>query len=168
MVVVPYVRIAPGVRDALRGTGWDWTEVFVGGSDDGYWKFLAGMWANGQTFVNVEHDVIVRPDTLDELDQCPEQWCSFPVPYMSGAYAGLACAKFGQPLIAAIPDALDRIATMSDAGHPPKHYCRLDSWLQDRILPSTGFRRHYHDPPLGHYRPDGADPWPSHGCQVPH
>jgi hypothetical protein len=166
-VIVPYTHIAPGVAEALDATKWQWTGIDVSGSDENYWRVLQTLWQSGETFCIVEHDVLLRPNTLTELDLCESAWCAFPVPYMGGGYAGMACVKFGASLIAACPDALDRVAPLSDASHPPRHWCRLDSWLQYGILPTTGFSRHVHDPPLGHFRPDGGEPWPSHGC-IPH
>lgn len=164
-VVVPHTRISPGVREGLKSTGRKWEEVFVGNSDEDYWGVLAVLWAKRETFCVVEHDVLVRHDTLDELENCPEAMCAFPVPYFwSPVAVSLACVKFSAEVIARHPDLMQRVGEMSDEGHPPRHWCRLDMWIQMLIRPDA-FHAHY--PVLEHYRPDGALPYPSHGCVKP-
>ena len=166
-VVMPYTRLRPEVVEALAG--WDVAFVDVSGSDDAYWQLLANLWSEGRSFLIVEHDVVVRPDTLGELEQCHHPWCSFQVPYVGKLYAGLSCAKFSAALIARYPDALNRIAELEDEDHPPKFWCRLDSHLQSHVLNPGGEEMHVHGPPLGHIRDDSspATPWaigPAHGC----
>ncbi len=165
-IALPYTRLHPKVVQAL--TGWDVAFVDVSGSDEAYWELLASLWAKGRTFVVIEHDIVVRPDTLDALLECHEPWCSFQVPYVGRVYAGLSCAKFSASLIARHPDALERVGEMSDEDHPAGHWCRLDSWLQTVLNPG-GEEMHVHGPPLEHLR-DGSEPespWqvgPVHGC----
>jgi len=167
-VVMPYVPpLRPEVVQALAG--WDVAFVDVSGSDEAYWQLLADLWAKGAGFLIIEHDILVRPDSLDELVACHEPWCSFQVPYVGRVYAGLSCAKFSAGLIARYPDALDRIAELEDERHPPKHWCRLDSHLQSHVLNPGGETMHVHGPPLGHLRDDlsPASPWaiaPAHDC----
>jgi hypothetical protein len=167
-VVMPHVPpLRPRVVEALAG--WDVAFVDVSGSDEAYWELLASMWAKAATFIVVEQDVVVRPDSLDELVECEHPWCSFQVPYVGRLYAGLSCAKFTAALIARYPDALERISELSDTDHPPKHWCRLDSWLQAFVLNPGGEIMHVHGPPLQHVRDSvGPDaPWaisPAHGC----
>src|SRR6267378_3682739 len=112
---MPYTRLRPEVVQAL--TDWDVAFVDVSGSDEAYWELLASLWSKGRTFVIVEQDVIVRPDSLDELLACHHPWCSFQVPYVGKLYAGLSCEKFSAELIARHPDALERIADLSDEDH---------------------------------------------------
>lgn len=159
MVYVPFTTIAPGVREALEATGWEWTEVYVGGSDQAYWE----QWSMGKSFINVEHDVIVRPDTFDVLAACSRQWCAPLVPYYDGEYPSLACVKFDAALLSAHPYAMRKAGTVCDDRHLEKHYCRLDAWLQRSL---DGEPRHSHQPPLGHWRPYPGPLWPSHGCMT--
>lgn len=166
-VALPYVPpLRPEVADALAG--WDVAFVDVSGSDTAYWELLSQLWRKGKTFIVVEQDIVVRPDSLSELEECHRPWCSFQVPYVGKVYAGLSCAKFSAALIGRYPTALDRIGKRSDADHPPAHWCRLDSWLQS-LLNHGGEEMHVHGPPLEHLR-DGSEPespWkvgPAHGC----
>jgi hypothetical protein len=163
-VIRPYTRLHPEVTTALSSTG-QWEDWNVGYADDAYWHLFASLWARGETFCVVEHDVIVRDMALDELASCESDWCSFLVPYVGLEYAGLACAKFTEALIARVPDALQAVAANpGDEDHPPKHWCRLDAWLQ-AALEEAGERKCIHGPPLQHLRdPSDEKIRPSHGC----
>jgi hypothetical protein len=164
-VIIPYTPIAPGVREAIAATGHKWEEIYVGNSDQDYFSLFALLCAKGSGFIVLEHDVIVRPDTLDELEACPEPWCAFPVPYLGGEYPGMACAKFTDRIIAACPGALIQVGTMGNDQHSPGHWCTTDHFLQMVVLPAAvGHYKHVHPPALGHYRADGLPPMPSHGC----
>lgn len=162
-VVLPYVEVAPGVRDALKATGWTWNEVYVGDTDESYHVLIAQLWEKRRAFIVVEHDVIVREDTFDVLANCDNDWCAFPIPYLTGLYAGMACVKFSERMIKALPDALARAALRVIPDHPPRHWCVLDNGLRT-ILLEQGFSQCEHFPPLGHYRDYEERPQPSHGC----
>jgi hypothetical protein len=167
-VILPHVPpLRPEVVQALAG--WDVAFVDVSGSDEAYWQLLADVWSKGAGFVLIEHDIVVRPGTIDALIACERPWCSYEVPYVGRLYAGLSCAKFSAALIARYPDAWELIAELSDEGHPPKHWCRQDSWLQSHVLNPGGEEMHVHGPPLLHLRDDTVPsaPWavaPTHGC----
>lgn len=159
-VYVPFTGLEEQTIASLERTGHPYETVFVGGYDGAYWELLNDLWCAGDSFIIVEHDIVVMPHTLTELEACPESWCSFGSPYIGGnVYHGLGCVKFGAALIARHPGALDRVALRSDAQHPPKHWCRLDAWLQGHEL--NGERRHFHDTVLPHIKRVLR---PSHGC----
>jgi hypothetical protein len=161
-VYAPFTAFAPGVREALKATGHPVTEVYVGGRDDAYWELLNGLWSEGQSFIVVEHDIVVRAETFEELESCPYQWCSFGSPYFMGVYHGLGCVKFSDRLISRHPRAMEQVAAHPpDEKHPPKHYCRLDAYLQ---LVLSGEYRHRHETVLEHVRSYDGPPRPGHGC----
>ena len=162
-MIVPYTIVQPAVRAALDQTGREWEPVNVSGSDDAYWQLLSDLWDARESFAIVEHDVIVRPDTLDLIEACQSPWCSWRIHYGGQAYPGLGCAKFTAEIISRVPNALELVGQMSDATHPPKHWCRLDAWLQYTVLPLHGCRMCVHGPVLDHYRPPGVR-GSSHGC----
>lgn len=163
-VVVPFTTIAPGVFEALALTGYVFELRDVSGSDSAYCDLLEELWAEGETFTIVEHDIIVRPDTPLELDTCPSPWCGFSVPYFNGVHPGMGCVKFGAELMARAPFAVADAGAMSDDRHPARHWCRLDASLQWMVLPRLQIPKHQHPTVLGHYRPYEGRPQPSHGC----
>ena len=69
-VYVPFTEFAPGVEEALQATGHPVTVVYVGARDDAYWELLNGLWSKGQSFIVVEHDIVVSADTFEELENC--------------------------------------------------------------------------------------------------
>jgi hypothetical protein len=164
-IFLPYTRLEPVVRRALQAAERLPTEVYVGSADTRYYDLLSDLWSHRETFAIVEHDVIVRPDSLDELEGCPEPWCAFTVPYFVGDYPGLACTKFEASVMGGFPEAMSLVGTMSNASHPPKHWCTLDAFLMS-LLYSRGFRKHVHEPALGHYREYAGPPQPTHNCHA--
>lgn len=165
-VVIPYApTLDHHVVIAVNGAGRVPEPVNVSDSDEAYWELFNDLWAKGETFCVVEHDIVVRHDTLREIEECPSDWCSFLVPYVGLEYAGLACAKFSADLIARVPDAIAQVAeTPGDEHHPPKHWCRLDAWLQG-VLEVAGETKCVHGPPLEHLRAESDEQVrPSHGC----
>ena len=158
-VVVPFVEIRPETEKALNASGWPWKGYYVGDADDSYYWLLDELWEIGETFVVIEHDIVVGPKTLDELEACRGEWCSFGFPYMgSPSHHGLGCVKFSKRLIARNPKALHRAGNRQDHGHPQRHWCRLDAWLQMEMRPEP---RCFHEPPVGHAKEDSHA---SHGC----
>lgn len=157
-LIVPYTSLRPETAAALAESGFPFEEARVD-DGDGYCRLLSGLWRAGESFAIVEQDIVVGPGTLPDLAACPRDWCSFGYAYMtSGNYHGLGCARFSSALLARVPDAMDRVAVMSDKTHPPGHWCRLDGWLA-LVLTSSGEKRCEHLPPVGHLHR-----YPSHGC----
>lgn len=166
---MPYTDLHGEAVTAVEESGHDLLKVDVSGSEDAYWELLSSLWAQQRTFVLVEHDIVVSPEAIDELLNCPGEWCGFAMPYAGTLWAGLSCTKFEHPLLRDFPGVLDEVATMSDVGHPQKHWCRLDAWIH-HVLEREGVEKHPHRGRLGHYR-DGAVRYsvsdtimPSHNC----
>ncbi len=157
-VICPHTTISPETRAALDASGYAWEARGVSASDTAYSALLAELWADGETFAVVEHDIIPPPGALPALEACPGQWCCHRYPYGFGRYAGLGLARFSAGLLTAHPDAMERAAEMYDDGHPPGHWCRQDAWLSF-VLESRGLARCRHEPDAGHLHS-----WPSHGC----
>lgn len=162
-VVVPATDRSPhlgAVRDALNAAGVA-HEVHLCHGDTGYWRLLAALWARAETFVIVEHDVVVDAGTIVELADCGREWCAAPYPYLSGTIVGLGCTKFAAALIRRVPDAVERAGALTDAGHPARHWCRLDAWMQ-RALRDSGEFLHFDHTPVGHLNRSGR---PAHACR---
>lgn len=161
-IIVPHVgTVDPEVSDALMRAGaeLDLETVDVSGSERAYFDLLCSLWADGQTFAIVEHDIIVNRETLLNLAYCDEDWCACPYEYLDTQTYGLGCTKFTSSLIARNPKAMIRVGVLSDAWHPKRHWCRLDAWLQGVILPNAGETLHKHETPVTHLGRGCA-----HGC----
>jgi hypothetical protein len=116
-----------------------------------------------EPFIVVEHDIVVRPETLRELRDCPEDWCAMPYPYLNEKEAwGMGCVKFSDRLICRSPHLFSRIANEGDPLHPPRHWCRLDAHIWE-ALTERGEHRHDHPgPALGHIGGQVV----KHGCMT--
>lgn len=137
--------------------------------DEGYFMALDEFWTPGEgkfpePFIVVEHDIVVRPETLGELRDCPEDWCAAPYPYLNHERAwGMGCVKFSDRLIARNPWLFQQIGPDGDATHPSRHWCRLDARIFE-ALTRRGETRHEHEgPALGHVGGRSV----AHGCYSP-
>ena len=135
--------------------------------DEGYFFALAEAWTPTQQhmaepFILVEHDIVVRPETLRELRDCPEDWCAAPYPYLDKPEAwGMGCVKFSDRLIVRNPWIFKEFQDDSDSLHPPRHWCRMDTYIW-HALTERGETRHDHSGVCGHVGHPGTKS--AHGC----
>lgn len=158
-VAVPFTELRAETVAALTGVEVRYAPMLY---DEGYWELLRDLWAEGRPFAIVEHDIVVRETTIDELKSCERDWCAMPFPYRGEEMAySLACTRFSADLIARHPDLMTIVEEMWDDGHPARHWCRLDMWIFG-VLSARGEKRHEHSrsEPVGHIGPQ----YPKHGC----
>ena len=126
--------------------------IFLDVSDDNdaYWRALSYMWEEGQDFAVIEHDVICRPDVVEQFDNCPEPWCMFAYDNMcheacKEAWANaLGCTRFRKEVIDAVPHALSAIPEKDRDWH---NVCDgLGNHLRE-----AGYTHHWHAPDVGHH-----------------
>jgi hypothetical protein len=124
--------------------------VDVSSSDLAYYGALYDMWLRGETFAILEHDVVCRPDVIEQFEECPEPWCAFGYadichPRCMDAWANaLGCVRFRKELVSEVPDALSAI---------PR-----DGWDWHNLCDGLGanlraqnFTHHWHWPPVEHH-----------------
>jgi hypothetical protein len=152
-VVVPYTEKHPEVLAALAGSD---LQAFKVGDDDRYWKLLKKLWTKGEDFIIVEHDIVIRPDTISGFDECPEPWCVAPYPFAHRLCAGLGCVRFRKELLRDFPEIMDEVDKREHPRFPGKRNWRtLDSCIRE-LLWARGIERCWHDP-VGHLG--------KHGCE---
>lgn len=158
-VICPHAGpIAVEVSRGLNATGRAWATADVSASDTAYTLLLQELWEQGETFAIVEHDIVIRPDTLDAFEDCDQPWCSYTYPFRDTHIAGLGCTRFRAELLAAHPDAVAKTWRETTAVHPAGNWCNLDQRLTNALV-AAGATRHLHGPPVGH-----LNPMPTHGC----
>lgn len=158
-IVCPHVGpIAPETAAALNASGLPREAADVSATPTSYTALLACLWAAGEAFAVVEHDIAPHPGALAELEACPEPWCAYGYRLGSIVHAGLGCARFSTALLAAVPDAVEQTWRESTDIHPAGHWCAADDRLA-RVLRRAGFAQHVHGPQVRH-----LNPMPSHGC----
>ena len=135
--------------------------------DTTYFRILRQAWDRGESFINVEHDIVPRETSLDYLGRCPADWCAAPYPYLDRPRQfGLGCVKFSANLMARRPVMFDAISSWRNDQHPPQHWCTLDSWIYQYLI-SRGEKRCEDHSPVDHIGHPGKKT-SAHGCfQVP-
>jgi len=76
-VYVPWTRQYPECRAALAPSSPVYVDVSA--DDFAYWRLARALWGEREPFTIVEHDVLVEPGSIEELDACPEPWCAFAI-----------------------------------------------------------------------------------------
>jgi hypothetical protein len=74
-IYVPFTFIHPPTWEALAGrivTPW------LVDDGNGYLEYFRVRWAAERDFINIEHDVVVQPGQLEQLDDCEAGWCVIP------------------------------------------------------------------------------------------
>lgn len=138
-VFVPYTQLERITRCALGGTGFKAIKM---SDDEAYVRYFEERWAEGETFINVEHDVVPWPGAIEELWKCPEPWCAHGyMPYddlTSDSYSVfLGCAKISGKLIQALPNCWKE--------KPTRHWNNCDGQLT-QYARARGFNVHQHHP----------------------
>lgn len=160
VIVVPWTQPHTQLADVL--TGRTHAAHWVGDADTAYFDLLAGLWAAGETFTVVEHDIVPTAAALDSLDACDADWCACLYPYVKGwVMAGLGCTRFRGAIMRRHPDLFEVVGGMSDETHPAMHWCRLDAWIRNTLM-GRGERRCENHGQVGHVMSNpGAS---AHGC----
>ena len=106
-LVIPYVegQLAPETRQLGEHLSAEFVDLT--GDEFGYWRLFKRLWAEGQSFINVEQDILPTVERLEGIWACPEEWCVCSYPYtMPGSrslsyISGLGCVKFSGHLLRA-------------------------------------------------------------------
>lgn len=144
---VHYTGIRPDVAAAApEGTVW----VDVSSGNLAYFESLGDIWAAGEQFATIEHDILVRPDIVEAFEECPEPWCVFGYTEfcheacMENWRNELGCTRFRAEAMREVPDA---VSSIPDG--------QLRDWHQvcdglGNNLRAAGLTHHWHRPHAVH------------------
>jgi hypothetical protein len=127
----------------------------VSGSLTAYSELLCRVWAEGESFLNVEHDVEIGPDTVRQAFDCQEPWCVWPY-HLAGHNLirwSLGCVRFHAKLLKAEPDLMAVASSkIGNRSMPPGDWHRLDAEIMP-LLRERGYGEiaHQHDPVIHHH-----------------
>lgn len=158
-ILIPYTELQPATRRALLAYAHDHQLDFVHLDDPeyGYGRLLQQVWAQGETFAIVEHDIVVNPGTIADFDSCPELYCAAPYAWTTQVGPALGCTRFRTELLESVPDAIDQVLATPSAWGEPGHFRQLDVFLMRRVLRDQhGLQPHVHLPPVEHLNPKQA------------
>lgn len=150
-VVVPYTNVHPDTRAALE----PWPDVeyrWTGDDDYAYGRLLRELWAAGEDFLLIEHDVVPTVDHLLRMAICPSAYCAAPYAWLQAVGVTLGFTRFRSVLLRAYPDAAEIACRIPHPYGDPGHYrTPLDVWLQAAVLRDLyGLQPCCHLPPVEH------------------
>lgn len=117
-----------------------------------YARLLRGLWAQRETFLIVEHDVVAHHTVVADLEECTQPWCGFVYDLPGGVVdAALGCTRFREELLSGEPDLMTVVSAKSD-DLPAGHWAHLDAHLRTE-LQARGYTLHRHTPPVVHLHP---------------
>ncbi len=88
---------------ALEQEGVEHSERVCRG-DHGYGRLVAELWADGEGFVLVEHDVVPWVGAISQMEDCPGDWCGFRYAKCRSTVRALGLVKFSDDLVGAYPE----------------------------------------------------------------
>lgn len=106
--------------------------------DFSYDQLFRELWATGQPFILVEHDIVPWPGAVQQLWTCPEPWCGFPYYVFGELRSYLGCTKFDPTRLGACPLPEDLTA-----------WQLMDKAIE-RALVARTFTGHLHQPAVSH------------------
>jgi hypothetical protein len=138
--------------------------VDVSADDTAYYRALRRWWSYGEDFAVIEHDVICRPDVVEQFDACPEPWCTFGYdniccPGCQEAWANqLGLTRFRAEVMEKCPDALTSIPPELQGWHNLCDHLAGNKingtdtpTLREGSLRAAGFTHHFHYPAVEHH-----------------
>jgi hypothetical protein len=159
-VVCPYTRLEPATRVALGYEAVDAefialrpadcsNETHVQGDCDDYFRLLTQLWAGGQGFVVVEHDIVPWPGSIRGLLECDQPLCLHRYQIAGGMGYGLGCSKFSAQLTRDYWD-LPQVLERERGGSWSGRWCHLDGEFVARLRDRMQVPLHFHEPAVTH------------------
>ena len=158
-VLCCYTDIHPATKQSLEIYAPQAELVDVTNDRFAYWRSIAQRWQDG--LITIEQDIEISPGTISELENCPEDWCTFRYRIFTLLLnAGLGCTKFSanmqekvswQDIAAEFLDCY----WCDDNAHGCWHL--LDLSIK-AALRHKGFTPHLHDEIVHHHNYDRPPP----------
>jgi hypothetical protein len=151
-IICPFTPdgIQPATVTALEGLDRPVEFWAVSADCQAYFRLLGGLWAAADDFLVVEHDMVPTVAMVEEMEACPQAWCTNP--YVVNEWGTLIEAAFGftrfrRRLMTAEPDAMEATVAIPVMvnGHmwPARHWQGLDCRF-DCVLGGRSYRQHAH------------------------
>ena len=139
-VIVPYAQKSAILDSVKLGLGIQGLRPRMVKLDSelSYDVLFRELWAKGEPFILVEHDIIPWPGAVQELWTCPEPWCGFPYYVFGELRAYLGCTKFDPARLGECPLTGDLFS-----------WAVIDRKIEN-ILMQRGHKGHVHSPPVTH------------------
>lgn len=161
-IFCPYTDVQNATMTALSLYLID-AAVFVDVSREwAYLDYLDARWADGKTFINIEHDVVPWLGAFEQLWECSHDWCFFQYASMPGeAFCpppAIGLVKFTDKLIRRLPrvwtdwrEHYDEYKAVPGVG-PSYPWNHLD-WCIYQYAKARGVEPHQHWPSVVNAKP---------------
>lgn len=103
-----------------------------------YDRLFRKLWADGEPFIIVEHDILPWPGALQQMWLCDKPWCGFEYICFGELRVQLGCVKFDPSRLGPVP--LPEELTV----------WQLLDWKIITTLASRGETGHLHEPAVSH------------------
>lgn len=124
---------------------------------DAYFDLLAGVWAQGESTLIVEHDIEINDQAIRQAKYCACEWSVSPYrgPGEVVLTRSLGCTRFRSSLMKRLPTFMDEVGLINDSVTlGPRHWARLDCSILS-VLMQHGYTPHIHAEVLHHHVYDG-------------
>lgn len=149
-VFVPYTNVQAATAAALESYVVTFVDCSV--SEWAYLDYIQARWVEGQRFVNVEHDVVPWPGAIEQVWDCPHDWCWFSYPDWFGPVPPFGLVKFSSSFIEQTRDMwIERRRSLEVNGTswwPAWHHLDTYTWAYARQ--GRKILAHQHHPAVGH------------------
>jgi hypothetical protein len=150
-VICPYTNLQYATEFFLRLEEPKTRFVYTGHSTTAYYELLKELWNQQETFIMVEHDIVIWPGALHDLWECSEPLCAYEAPYnitlvggRRGLSYGIGCLKWNSILMTKFPN------LVIDTPEEDREWVRLDQVFVVKAAIANNDCIHYHYPPIGH------------------
>lgn len=142
-VVIPALSLDCSAAKALGREGIP-AEIVLMDDWFAYSELLEKLWRNKEGFIILEHDIIPWIGALDALEECEEDWCSYPYPFAPNTIrTAMGCIKISSDIINDNPDLYKK--------WHKKLWNQMDGTLIPALIESN-YKEHIHYPPLAHIK----------------
>lgn len=158
----------PETMDALQSFAATRVEVDLvelpAGDEHAYRRMIAYYWRQGEDFMVVEPDILIREDVIDAFMDCDCEYGCFPYAWLTDVGPALGCTWFRSSFLEEYPEAVLETGLVS--------WRQLDVVLMRHVLARKYHEQpHVHLPAVQHLNPEkqlmeGRDPAPL--MEVPH
>ncbi len=151
-VILPYAKIDPRCAAALANVPVEAVEMR--GEEDYYW-LLHRLWREGESFLLIEHDVVIHDQVVPTVATCGHAWCGYPYTVIGYFGTFLGCTHFGAQLMRWYPTLMDVVATRNlpgtrnDQENNKRFWAHLDVRMIS-ALREAGYIQEQHYPPVQH------------------
>ena len=142
-IYVPYTKIQPATAICLKG--YNFAAVECKGSH-GYFEYMQDRWEEGQSFINIEHDTVFWPGSLEAIRDCAQPWCAYGFA-ISDDFSKEGCVYLSMAKISK-----DMIKQLPDVWQEPKNWQVLDCHLTN-YAKEHGLTVHQHYPSIVNANP---------------